>query len=80
MHSSQVVFRLSASPLSSKPGRFPSPLRRTIVSVLQEIVSGAQRIHELPLLIERATAKGIPLEGIASYLAAFKHGAEPHGG
>ncbi|CAM9531555.1 unnamed protein product [Laminaria digitata] len=46
----------------------------------EEIVSGAQRIHELPLLIERATAKGIPLEGIASYLAAFKHGAEPHGG
>ncbi|CAN0421431.1 unnamed protein product, partial [Hapterophycus canaliculatus] len=45
----------------------------------QEIVSGAQRIHDLPLLKERATAKGIPLESIASYLAAFKHGAEPHG-
>lgn len=45
----------------------------------QEIVSGAQRIHDLPMLIERAKAKGIPLDTIGSYLAAFKHGAEPHG-
>lgn len=45
----------------------------------QEIVSGAQRIHDLTLLVERAKAKGIPVETIASYLAAFKHGAEPHG-
>eukprot|EP00752_Nemacystus_decipiens_P010383 g9253.t1 len=46
----------------------------------EEIVSGAQRIHDLDLLVERAKAKGIPVETIASYLAAFKHGAEPHGG
>lgn len=46
---------------------------------VQEIISGAQRIHDLSLLETRAKAKGIPLDGLASYLAAFKHGAEPHG-
>jgi aspartyl-tRNA synthetase len=46
----------------------------------QEIVSGAQRIHEPTLLEERATAKGIPLDQIASYVNSFRHGALPHGG
>ncbi|CAM9840822.1 unnamed protein product [Choristocarpus tenellus] len=46
----------------------------------EEIVSGAQRIHDVNLLIERAKAWDIPLESISSYLEAFKHGAEPHGG
>lgn len=45
----------------------------------QEIVSGAQRIHDLEFLKERAREKGIPLDSITSYLNAFKHGAEPHG-
>jgi nondiscriminating aspartyl-tRNA synthetase len=46
----------------------------------EEIVSGAQRIHDPVLLTERATAMGIPLPSIASYIDAFKHGALPHGG
>jgi aspartyl-tRNA synthetase len=46
----------------------------------QEIVSGAQRIHEPTLLEERATAKGIPLDQITSYVNSFRHGALPHGG
>lgn len=46
----------------------------------EEIVSGAQRIHDVDLLVERAKAWEIPLDTIESYLTAFKHGAEPHGG
>lgn len=46
----------------------------------QEIVSGAQRIHDVELLTERATAMGIPIPSIQSYIDAFKHGALPHAG
>ncbi|CAM9907023.1 unnamed protein product, partial [Discosporangium mesarthrocarpum] len=46
----------------------------------EEIVSGAQRIHDVSLLIERAKAWDIPVESISAYIEAFKHGAEPHGG
>ena len=46
----------------------------------QEIVSGAQRIHDPDLLEERATAWGIPLEDIKAYVDSFRHGAQPHGG
>jgi len=46
----------------------------------QEIVSGAQRIHDIDLLIERAKHWEIPLDTIHSYLDAFRHGAEPHAG
>ena len=46
----------------------------------QEIVSGAQRIHDVTLLTERATAMGIPIASIQSYVDAFKHGALPHAG
>ena len=46
----------------------------------QEILSGAQRIHDPALLVERANAHGIPLSGIQAYVDSFKHGALPHGG
>ena len=46
----------------------------------QEIVSGAQRVHDVDLLIERATSMGIPIHSIQSYVDAFKHGALPHAG
>ena len=46
----------------------------------QEILSGAQRIHDPTLLVERANAHGIPLSGIQAYVDSFKHGALPHGG
>jgi len=45
-----------------------------------EITSGAQRIHDVPLLKERAKAHDIPLEGLKSYIDSFKFGAYPHGG
>jgi len=46
----------------------------------QEILSGAQRIHEPELLVERANAHEIPVDSIKSYIDAFRHGALPHGG
>lgn len=46
----------------------------------EEIISGAQRIHDPALLHERAKAHGIPLDSIQAYLDAFACGAPPHGG
>ena len=46
----------------------------------QEILSGAQRIHDPELLTKKAAEKGIPIETIQSYVDSFKHGALPHGG
>lgn len=48
----------------------------------EEIVSGAQRIHDLKMLKTRATAMlgedGV--ESISGYMDAFRYGAWPHGG
>lgn len=46
----------------------------------EEIVSGAQRVHDPNMLIQRAQEFGIPIPTIQSYVDAFKHGALPHGG
>lgn len=46
----------------------------------EEILSGAQRIHDYDLLCERAAAWNIPIQSIQGYVDAFKHGALPHGG
>ncbi|KAJ3660622.1 hypothetical protein Zmor_005061 [Zophobas morio] len=46
----------------------------------EEIISGAQRIHDPELLTERAKHHGIDLQKIASYIDAFKYGCPPHAG
>lgn len=46
----------------------------------QEILSGAQRIHDPVLLEERATAHEIDLATIKEYVDSFRNGALPHGG
>lgn len=46
----------------------------------QEILSGAQRIHDPELLTERAKLNGIPVESIQPYIEAFRYGAPPHAG
>jgi aspartyl-tRNA synthetase len=46
----------------------------------EEILSGAQRIHEPKFLSERAAAHGIPLPTLKDYIESFKYGAPPHGG
>lgn len=46
----------------------------------EEILSGAQRVHDPKLLVERATAHGVDPATIKPYVDAFKFGAPPHGG
>ncbi|VDK55200.1 unnamed protein product [Anisakis simplex] len=46
----------------------------------EEILSGAQRIHDPDLLIERAKHHKIDLEKIRSYVDAFRYGCPPHAG
>uniref|UniRef100_A0A915NZS4 Aspartate--tRNA ligase, cytoplasmic n=1 Tax=Meloidogyne floridensis TaxID=298350 RepID=A0A915NZS4_9BILA len=46
----------------------------------EEILSGAQRVHDPVLLTERAKIHNIDLEKIRAYIDAFKYGCPPHAG
>ncbi|KAF2540173.1 hypothetical protein F2Q68_00029293 [Brassica cretica] len=46
----------------------------------EEIMSGAQRIHDPELLEKRARECGIDVKTISTYIDAFRYGAPPHGG
>lgn len=46
----------------------------------EEILSGAQRIHDAEFLIERAKHHSIELEKIQAYIDSFKYGCPPHAG
>ncbi|XP_054162546.1 aspartate--tRNA ligase, cytoplasmic-like [Oppia nitens] len=46
----------------------------------EEIMSGAQRIHEPQFLTERANHHGIDLQTIKSYIDSFRYGCPPHAG
>ncbi|GMS90097.1 hypothetical protein PENTCL1PPCAC_12272, partial [Pristionchus entomophagus] len=46
----------------------------------EEILSGAQRIHDPVFLAERAKHHGIVLDQIQSYIDSFKYGCPPHAG
>lgn len=46
----------------------------------EEIMSGAQRIHDVKLLLQRAAEHGVDPRSIEGYVNAFKHGAPPHAG
>ncbi|KAI8926904.1 hypothetical protein BC831DRAFT_454295 [Entophlyctis helioformis] len=46
----------------------------------EEIMSGAQRVHDAAFLRERAEEHGVDLRSIQPYLDAFKYGAAPHAG
>lgn len=48
----------------------------------EEILSGAQRIHDPELLKERMTAHGVDptMEGVSDYVDAFTYGCAPHAG
>lgn len=45
-----------------------------------ELSSGAQRIHDPDLLVERIRAKGLEPESFEFYLKAFRYGMPPHAG
>lgn len=46
----------------------------------EEIISGAQRVHDADLLVERAKACNIPIPTLQAYIDSFMLGAPPHGG
>ncbi|XP_045457662.1 aspartate--tRNA ligase, cytoplasmic [Melitaea cinxia] len=46
----------------------------------EEILSGAQRIHDPDLLTERAKHHGIDISKIAAYIESFRLGCPPHAG
>ncbi|KAJ7391874.1 Aspartate--tRNA ligase, cytoplasmic [Desmophyllum pertusum] len=46
----------------------------------EEVLSGAQRVHDPALLTERAKLHEIDLEKIKAYIDSFRFGAPPHGG
>ncbi|KIH69251.1 aspartate--tRNA ligase [Ancylostoma duodenale] len=46
----------------------------------EEILSGAQRIHDAEFLVERAKHHNIELEKIQAYIDSFKYGCPPHAG
>ncbi|RHY93849.1 hypothetical protein DYB35_008450, partial [Aphanomyces astaci] len=46
----------------------------------QEILSGAQRVHDPALLVKRMESLGVPETELQTYVDAFKFGALPHAG
>jgi len=46
----------------------------------EEILSGAQRIHDPKFLTERANHHGIEISTIAAYIDSFRYGCPPHAG
>jgi len=46
----------------------------------EEILSGAQRIHNPELLCEKMQSKGVDPESMKAYVDAFRMGCPPHGG
>ena len=46
----------------------------------EEILSGAQRIHNPEFLTERAKHHGIEISTIAAYIDSFRYGCPPHAG
>jgi aspartyl/asparaginyl-tRNA synthetase len=46
----------------------------------EEILSGAQRVHDPHFLIERMKAHGVDPASMQGYVDAFRLGVAPHGG
>jgi nondiscriminating aspartyl-tRNA synthetase len=45
-----------------------------------ELASGAQRVHDYAMLVERIKGKGLDPAGFEFYLKAFRYGMPPHAG
>ena len=46
----------------------------------EEILSGAQRIHDPNFLTERAKHHGVEIDTIKGYIDSFRYGCPPHAG
>ncbi|CAM8949594.1 unnamed protein product [Rhodiola kirilowii] len=75
-------YPLSVRPFYTMPC-YDNPLYSNSFDVFirgEEIISGAQRLHEPERLTERAKACGIDVSTISTYIDSFRYGAPPHGG
>jgi len=75
-------WRLNARPFYTMPDPLKPGYSNSYDVFLrgEEITSGAQRVHDPELLVERAKAWDIPIHSIQKYIDSFKYGAFPHGG
>lgn len=46
----------------------------------EEVLSGAQRIHDATMLLDRAKRLGVDLDSLQDYVNAMRYGAFPHAG
>ncbi|MBW0463995.1 hypothetical protein O181_003710 [Austropuccinia psidii MF-1] len=75
-------FPLAIRPFYTMPDPVDSTLSNSYDFFMrgEEIVSGAQRIHDPDLLITRMKAAGVDPKDMKSYVDAFKLACPPHGG
>lgn len=75
-------FPLSARPFYTMPDPQDSRWSNSYDMFMrgEEILSGAQRIHDPEYLAERITAYGARPEDFEDYINAFKYGCPPHAG
>jgi len=78
------IFFIKDFPLESKPfyampnGKYARSFDLEFRGM--EIASGAQRIHDYKMLVERMEELGMNIKNFSEYLHAFKYGMPPHGG
>jgi len=72
----------SARPFYTMPDPFDDNYTNSYDAFVrgEEILSGAQRIHDHDMLLNKVKAKGINPETLKDYIKAFELGAPPHGG
>jgi len=72
----------SARPFYTMPDPFDSNFTNSYDAFIrgEEVLSGAQRVHDYDLLYKRVCDFKINPETLKDYLNAFKLGAPPHGG
>jgi len=75
-------YHVDRRPMYAMPDEARPPLTRTFDLLFRgvEITTGGQRIHEPGQLAESIRSRGLDPEDFSGYLAAFRHGACPHGG
>ena len=80
-------FILDKFPLAVRPFyTMPDPVRPHLSHSYdffirgEEIMSGAQRVHDVTLLTERCVKHGVAPDSIRDYIEAFRFGAPPHAG
>ena len=75
-------YHVDKRPMYAMPDDAQPPLTRSFDLLFRgvEITTGGQRIHQPQRLAESIRSRGLDPEEFSGYLAAFRHGACPHGG